>query len=348
MNIFVLNEKKILILFLFECGFAKKGKFGKTYKSTSKKMVVTAKTMKPPCNDCIFKCMNVFTDKDRLNICQSFSNMTDHERNKFYSKYVMRYPVQLRKSKSDAITKQFMFKYFLDKNDSTYRVCSTFFLNTLSITSKIIDIYFENLKNKVSVSTVPRKKGKNAKRSTAPNKLSKVRERVSSIPTVDSPYRRSNSEIKYVEASINLNITYTSVKILKIIYLFMIVEYLFNFFSLQFSVSADKCLPMKSPSECRFELANSVIEDKDIEYILEEIVSAEEASVCDSEFPAYSKEESIKHYLDYPILSEDEAIVPPSKVKTCHEEKSSSVQKTKPSGKLNYFCRKLIILFYFF
>ncbi|XP_046812324.1 uncharacterized protein LOC124421344 isoform X1 [Lucilia cuprina] len=85
-----------------------------------------ARKIKPACYNCFLKCAYIFSKEDRMNLHQSFWNMSDDEKNNFYIKFVARHPVVRRRTLKSA-KKEFSFLYYLEKDKITYRVCRTFF-----------------------------------------------------------------------------------------------------------------------------------------------------------------------------------------------------------------------------
>lgn len=181
---------------------------GKSFLSRKNK-VILEKNVKAPCTNCIFHCVNIFSDEERNNIFQSFWSLSDDDKNSFYNTFFTRHYAKHRKKNSASYIKKFSYRYYLEKNQTLYRVCRTFFLNTLNIDQKRIYYNFKHLKNNLIGSPLPRKKkGKHVKFVTPPNKMSEVREHISSFPAIESHYCRANTNKKYIESSLNLSKMY--------------------------------------------------------------------------------------------------------------------------------------------
>lgn len=125
----------------------KKRESGQEYTDTNNKKI-PARTMKPPCHGCCFKCADIFTLEERLNIFNSFWSLTDKQKSSFYFQFVIREPAKRHRTCSEEIIKQFSYKYYFEKEQSIHRVCREFFLNTLSIDQKRIYYCFQHFKMK--------------------------------------------------------------------------------------------------------------------------------------------------------------------------------------------------------
>lgn len=133
---------------------------GKSFLSRKNK-VILEKNVKAPCTNCIFHCVNIFSDEERNNIFQSFWSLSDDDKNSFYNTFFTRHYAKHRKKNSASYIKKFSYRYYLEKNQTLYRVCRTFFLNTLNIDQKRIYYNFKHLKNNLIGSPLPRKKKEN-------------------------------------------------------------------------------------------------------------------------------------------------------------------------------------------
>lgn len=147
--------------------------------------------MKAPCNDCKLNCLNLFTPNDRMKLHQSFWNKADDEKTSFTLNLFLGIPLNVADQIQPQKTRFFVF---LRKDQFVYRVCRTFFLNTLSIDQKRIYYYFGYINDANTGFPLPRQQGKNVKRVTLPNKLAEVRDQISSFPNIDSHYCRVISQ----------------------------------------------------------------------------------------------------------------------------------------------------------
>lgn len=180
---------------------------GKAYKNW-KKHEMPPRALKAPCkHTCFFLCTKHFTPDDRQKLFAAFWNLVDDDKAKFFHKFVKRTPVKRRRN-TESHTKVFSYKYFLQGGDSIYRVCRTFFSNTLNISKQRIYYCFENLTDINSGCPMSSKRGKNIKTSLAPEEIEEVRNHIQSFETVDSHYCRANTKKVYLESDLNLNKMY--------------------------------------------------------------------------------------------------------------------------------------------
>lgn len=94
-------------------------------------------------------CSKKISDTDRKGIHSVFWNLTDNEKNTFYSKFVKKSAVKRRRLKGSE-RKQNTFLYYLETGDEMLQVCRIFFLNTLCIDIKMVYYYFKHLHEKTT------------------------------------------------------------------------------------------------------------------------------------------------------------------------------------------------------
>lgn len=91
-------------------------------------------------------------------------------------------------------------KYYFNVNGTEIQVCLTMFLNTLSISDKVVHTVCKKLENSVTI--LPDSRGRHT---TRPHKISdelknNVREHINNFPVVESHYNRENTKKQYLES----------------------------------------------------------------------------------------------------------------------------------------------------
>lgn len=91
----------------------------------------------------------MFTEEQRINIFKTFWTFSYKEQYDFFNTYIKRADVKTHKSDSTT-NRRYTFIYFFQRNESLYRVCRKFFLNTLSIREqKIYRCFKRQDRNKI-------------------------------------------------------------------------------------------------------------------------------------------------------------------------------------------------------
>ena len=155
------------------------------------------------CGGCRRKCVEKLSKDDQQTLHREFWAMGDQKRRAdFIVNHTERKPIQRRTSGGK---KQYSYYYFLPKGDGRTVVCKRFFLGTFGISERMVS-YTHDHKQITGIS------GNRAPRS-APNKtpdlaIQEIRDHIESYPTVDSHYRRKDSNRQYLEQGLSLAMMY--------------------------------------------------------------------------------------------------------------------------------------------
>lgn len=118
----------------------------------------TGRMVRQACGNCSYKCKENISEEQRQAIHASFWQLDDEKKKTFYDTHLK--CVKPATSTTTQVIKKRTrtIQYFLpvDKEEIHVRVCSTFFCNTLDISSKRIRIFFDN---KGGVEENPARKG---------------------------------------------------------------------------------------------------------------------------------------------------------------------------------------------
>ncbi|KAK4885599.1 hypothetical protein RN001_001870 [Aquatica leii] len=160
-----------------------------------------ARQIKSECRGhCAFNCCVKFTDEEKALVFEQFWRLSDSKKSHFYSKFVKRNPVSLRKVevKNDKKTrKMYSYNYFLEVYSDRRIVYKEFFLSTLNISSRRVYYFFKHIQNEVT--NVPR----------SPLKGKKLfRYHINSFARLDSHYCRATLSKKYLDFSLNISRMY--------------------------------------------------------------------------------------------------------------------------------------------
>ena len=184
---------------------------GKSYISNVSGKLVERKVIGLGCSfSCRYKCHSKFNKEDRENIFHEYWQLGDItlQRN-FIGKYALRRP-KIRSTTSTASRQHFIFWSLPCSNEnSVAQVCKTFFLQILAISEQ-------------SVVTVHKKQGLlgicskdergchfNRPNKTKDGEINLVIDHINSFSTVESHYRRNDSNKKYLQPGLTLWKMYT-------------------------------------------------------------------------------------------------------------------------------------------
>lgn len=186
---------------------------GKMYEN-AKGQTVKAKEIGPTCkNTCFYNCSKLFSKIQREDIHQKFWDLSDDDKNIFYTEFVIRRNSKRRNSKTKNVEssmqkKKNFFDYYLKRQDLKTQVCKAFFLNTLGISERRIYYYFNNIHSEENGIKKPSKKSNSGRKKIAESKLNHIKEHIDSFPTIDSHYCRSNTSKKYLDSNLSIQKMY--------------------------------------------------------------------------------------------------------------------------------------------
>lgn len=184
---------------------------GQEYTSPHSGKKVPKRAVKPPCTNCRFKCVSVFTEEDRQKIFDSFWNLGSYERQKDFvcSRIEEKKTRTYLKDNDEQKEKKRMVarNYSLETGETKSIVCKKFFRATLDIGEAYINHalkgksegHFQGFDNR----------GRHTPANKTPEyKLKKVREHIESFPVVDAHYTRKDSNRKFLGHDLNITKMY--------------------------------------------------------------------------------------------------------------------------------------------
>lgn len=179
---------------------------------TKKGKLVNDKTLGAPCH-CRYRCYEKITHDQRLDCFQKFWHLGSRE--KQWS-YVLKYCKKQRKyrclNRDMPTNRKFTFKYFLpvihDMNEpetDKIPVCKTMFLNTLSVSGKIIQTAWEKYDGSTIIEEDMRGRHANHRHVILPDTIKSVCDHVRSFIPIESHYIRKSSTKLYLDGSLSVS-----------------------------------------------------------------------------------------------------------------------------------------------
>lgn len=153
---------------------------------------------------CRFECSQNFTNKGRKEFFDNFWRLNDSQKKMFYSKTVIKREKKRKRTKSEFSKKKFSFEYYFNVSMQNIRVCKEFYLNTLHISSRRIQWFFEQPNP-----TLDDKRGKHTKRKVSNDVKRVIKDHINSFPRMPSHYCRSNTSRDYLESNLSISKMYS-------------------------------------------------------------------------------------------------------------------------------------------
>lgn len=184
---------------------------GVSYMNTTGKETA-AREMKNGCGmNCKYKCHEKVTYKKREEIFHAYWALGDIQEQRAYIRRMVRtQPTQrCRSERSESSTKNKSRIWSFTLGAQTFRVCKTFFLQTLDISAKFSTFALDG----VSTSTGVQKKDSRGKHNNRRSRISEeeksfIRTHINSFPRVDSHYCRRDSRRQYLGGHLSISKLY--------------------------------------------------------------------------------------------------------------------------------------------
>ncbi|XP_067634692.1 uncharacterized protein [Eurosta solidaginis] len=174
------------------------------------------KTLGQACSrSCFYTCTRNISTEERQLILDHFWSLSPTEKQTFYANFVKQEEVKRRRcetKRQDDPKKKNSFKFYLKSCTKTVQVCRRFFLNTLSISERVIYYFFRKhyaVDTKESLSKLHHR----GRKRTEESRIEEVKNHILSFPTVESHYCRSSTSRKYLEANLSIQKMYDLYKI---------------------------------------------------------------------------------------------------------------------------------------
>ncbi|XP_041982498.1 uncharacterized protein LOC121735662 [Aricia agestis] len=178
---------------------------------TKRGKVVDDKILGAPCH-CRYRCFEKISHSQRYDCFQRFWRLGTREKQwDFVVKYSKKQPKNMRLNRETPNKRQFTYKYFLPITPTSTQsqienvnVCKTMFLNTLSVSSKIIRTAWEKYDGCTVMEEDMRGRHANHHRVIKPDTLRSVCDHVRSFVPVESHYIRKSSTKLYLDGSLTI------------------------------------------------------------------------------------------------------------------------------------------------
>lgn len=183
---------------------------GKQYVS-KKGEYVDEKIMKGRCN-CRYKCSTKISEDQRLNCFQRFWELGTKEKQWGYVvKYTQKENKKRTLNTSVNNKRKFTYKYFLPTTlcsevgqNEKIDVCKTMFLNTLSISDRVVKTAWDKYDGSTIIATDNRGRHQNHKKVITDDMVKSVCDHVNSFVPVEAHYVRKNSTKVYLEGFLSI------------------------------------------------------------------------------------------------------------------------------------------------
>lgn len=169
----------------------------------SKKQVIDAKSMRGPCStNCRIKCTSKITEEQRKCIFEDFWKLTDLSKQRdFVSIHIDEINPKHRYAIAGS-SRSLNYGFFFNINSTRVKVCKTFFLNTLSISDRLIRTVKEKMKNGFLEEDI---RGKHKKQKSLDSNIKEsIKKHIELFPTIESHYLRKQTTRTYISGNLNV------------------------------------------------------------------------------------------------------------------------------------------------
>lgn len=176
---------------------------GKVYTSKQGK-IVPAKTLGKSCN-CRYKCNTKLSLEHRKDAFNKFWELGNREQQWLHiAQYTTKQNKKSGLQRDLKHNRQFTYKYFLPKDSSRVEVCKTMFLNTYSITDRLVRTAWDKYDGSTILQRDMRGKHKNHKKVVDDEMIMSVCAHVNSFAPVEFHYNRASSKRLYLDGSLSI------------------------------------------------------------------------------------------------------------------------------------------------
>ncbi|KAL4716554.1 hypothetical protein ACJJTC_010218 [Scirpophaga incertulas] len=182
---------------------------GESYVSKKGK-VVDGKTLGAPCR-CRYRCFDKISHNERYDCFEKFWRLGEREKQwAFVVKYTKKQIKNRCLNREVPNKRKFTFKYFLpvlhySGHCEIVDVCKTMFLNTLSVSGKIIKTAWDKYDGSIIMEEDMRGRHKNHHQVIKPDTVKSVCDHVRSFVPVESHYTRKTSTKLYLDGSLSIS-----------------------------------------------------------------------------------------------------------------------------------------------
>jgi len=175
---------------------------GLSYVSCNGKMVSSKKMEPVDCTKCRSKCSTKISEDERQELFDTYWNMGDYDKQR---SFLCQNTTQ-RDTKSGKKKMKFTSFHFTVK-ENTFRVCRNFFLKTLNIGKKTVEVALRQKSHGTFVGAD--KRGKQCSWNKIPQHLTNlIHQHIRSFPVMESHYSRAKSKKQYLSGDLNIKVMY--------------------------------------------------------------------------------------------------------------------------------------------
>lgn len=163
----------------------------------------SAKTMGLPCK-CKMKCFDKISENMRKTVFDEYWGLGDHVRQWDFIARCVRIKEKKVATTSSNSRRALSREYYIPINFVEIKVCKVMFLNTISVSDKIISTVSKKLNRSPVIEHDMRGKHTNRPHVISTTVIDCIKEHIAMFPTVESHYRRATSQKNYLEADLSI------------------------------------------------------------------------------------------------------------------------------------------------
>lgn len=161
----------------------------------TKGQAIPARKMGSTCK-CSMDCVQKVSERERNRIFELFWKLSDAEKKSFYNENVAQFAKKSTKDNTREHTREYSFV----TGSLRYRVCKTFFLNTLAISEARINYFFKTAnENPINAHVI--RHGLHTKTTISNDQLEEIKSHIASFPVLPAHYARADTNKEFFEDS---------------------------------------------------------------------------------------------------------------------------------------------------
>jgi len=163
----------------------------------------SVKTMGLPCK-CKMKCFDKISENMRKTVIDEYWGLGDHVRQWDFIARCVRIKEKKVATTSSNSRRALSREYYIPINFIEIKVCKMMFLNTISVSEKVISTVFKKLNMSPVIENDMRGKHTNQPHMISTTVIDCIKENIAMFPTVESHYRRATSQKNYLEVDLSI------------------------------------------------------------------------------------------------------------------------------------------------
>jgi len=180
---------------------------GLSYTSSTGILTEPRKVKSVDCSKCRFKCSSKISEENRQTLFSTYWNLADYEKQRsFLCQHIKQTDTKGGKRKLKANS------FYFTADEISHRVCKRFFLKTLDVGKKTVEVALRNKCHGTFVGND--KRGTKASvNKTPPRFVDMIHEHIRSFPIMESHYSRAKTRKQYLSADLNIKLMYSLFKV---------------------------------------------------------------------------------------------------------------------------------------